>query len=212
MALIFFDFDGVLVDSLSANSEQFVAACHSIGIDSVNSSDDMSKLSEGNFYQGLLDMGISQEKVDQALKIYSEKIQSPDFHLPTYEPVFELLKKLAQEYPLYIVTSNVSFMVERVMGENGVHNVRDVLGIDKEPSKIKKFQKVMAQYPGEKTLFVSDTKGDILEAKEADIDVRIGVTWGWQKPWIVASGNPDYIFDDFQCLTAWFAGYLRATK
>ena len=55
-------------------------------------------------------------------------------------------------------------------------------------------------------------QGDILEAKEADIDVRIGVTWGWQKPWIVASGNPDYIFDDFQCLTAWFAGYLRATK
>ena len=38
----------------------------------------------------------------------------------------------------------------------------------------------MERYPGERTVFVSDTKGDMIESKEVGIDLRLAVTWGWQ--------------------------------
>ncbi|MDO4541322.1 MAG: HAD hydrolase-like protein [Bacillota bacterium] len=212
MALIFFDFDGVLVDSLAADTEEFKAACHSVGVDCIKSCDDMSRLSEGNFYQGLMDMGVPREKVSAVLDTYAKRIQDPDFHLDAHRPMMKLVKKLAKKYPLYIVTSNLSFMAESILEENGVKHVEDVLGADKEISKIKKFQKIKELYPGEKSVFVSDTKGDMLEAAEAGIDVRIGVTWGWQKPWVVASGEPDYLFCDFSALKAWFKGFLAGDK
>lgn len=212
MALIFFDYDGVVVDSLEVETQNFVSACHEVGIDAVNTSDDMAKLSEGNFYQGLMDWGVPQDKLKVAMDIYAQKKESPDFHVDAHKPIVKLLKKLTKHYPVYVVTSNTSNTVERIMAENGVEGIKEVLGAEKETSKILKLHKVMAQYPGEKTIFVGDTKGDMVEAAEAGIDVRIGVTWGWQKPWIVASGNPDYIFDDFSTLRAWFKGFMKVTK
>lgn len=213
MALIFFDYDGVLVDSLEVETKNFSAACHSVGIDAVNTTEDMAKLSEGNFYEGLKEKGVPQDKLLEAMEIYNaRKKEDADFHVEAHKPMIKLLKKLAKKYPLYIVTSNTSATVQRVLGEYGVDDVRGVLGADQETSKVKKLRSIMDQYPGEKTLFIGDTKGDMTEASAAGINVRIGVTWGWQQSWVVASGNPDYIFDDFKPLQAWFKGFLKGTK
>lgn len=213
MALIFFDYDGVLVDSLEVETKNFSAACHSVGIDVVNSTEDMAKLSEGNFYEGLSEKGVPLDKLLEAMEIYNtRKKEDANFHVDAHKPMIKLLKKLAKKYPLYIVTSNTSTTVQRVLEEYGVDNVRDVLGADKETSKVKKLCGIMEQYPGEKTLFVGDTKGDMTEAAAAGVDIRIGVTWGWQKPWVVASGQPDYIFDDYKPLKAWFKGFINGDK
>jgi len=61
----------------------------------------------------------------------------------------------------------------------GYQKSRGILGADEESSKEKKFQRIKSIYPGEKTYFVCDTMGDILEARNSGIDVIIGVGWGW---------------------------------
>ncbi|MEG2147803.1 MAG: HAD hydrolase-like protein [Clostridiales bacterium] len=212
MALIFFDFDGVLVDSLEVETKNFSESCYKVGVDVVNTSADMAKLSEGNFYQGLQALGVSKSKIDEIMVVYTETKKNPDFHVHAHAPMMDMLNKLTKEYPVYVITSNVSYTVERVLKENGVEGVREILGAEKEPSKITKIHKIAEQYPGEKTIFIGDTKGDMVESAEAGIDIRVGVTWGWQKPWVVASGNPDYIFDRFEDAISWFEGFMKSAK
>ncbi|MEG1821456.1 MAG: HAD hydrolase-like protein [Clostridiales bacterium] len=212
MALIFFDFDGVLVDSLEVETKNFSESCYKVGVDVVNTSADMAKLSEGNFYQGLQALGVSKSKIDEIMVVYTETKKNPDFHVHAHAPMMDMLNKLTKEYPVYVITSNVSYTVERVLKENGVEGVREILGAEKEPSKITKIHKIAEQYPSEKTIFIGDTKGDMVESAEAGIDIRVGVTWGWQKPWVVASGNPDYIFDRFEDAISWFEGFMKSAK
>ncbi|MEE0775903.1 MAG: HAD-IA family hydrolase [Bacillota bacterium] len=210
MSLLFFDYDGVIVDSLETETRYFVDACHQVGIEEINTSADMAELSLGNFYQGMLDRGIPEEKIDAAMKIYCKKDKDASYHLDTYPTMPELVRELAEKYPLYIVTSNVSASVKKVLDQNYVTGVKEIIGADVEKSKVKKFHRIMEQYPGERTVFVSDSKGDMIEGKEAGIDVRVAVTWGWQEPWVVASGNPDHIFDSPEGLRAWFRGFMTA--
>ncbi|MBQ4093092.1 MAG: HAD hydrolase-like protein, partial [Firmicutes bacterium] len=128
-----------------------------------------------------------------------------------FPEIFALLKKVSDHYPVYIITSTVSATVETRLKEFGVDGVKDVLGADKETSKAKKLRSIMAQYPGERTYFIGDTKGDMVESAEVGIDVRLGVTWGWQSPEVVLSGDPDYWFVEKSHLVAWFDGFMDAT-
>lgn len=212
MAVIFFDYDGVLVDSLDVEAKYFSEACHSYGVEGINTSEDMAKLSEGNFYEGMVAMGISAEKIDAVMKKYGEIKMDGRYQIPYHAPMMKLLRRLAKHFPLYIVTSNTSATVEKRMEELEIKGVREILGAEGEKSKVKKIRRIMEMHPGEKSLFIGDTKGDMVESKEAGVDIRLGVTWGWQEPWVVLSGNPDYYFDDFETIRVWFKGFLDATK
>ena len=43
MSLLFFDYDGVLVDSLETEAKYFVNACHQVGIEQINSAEFLSR-------------------------------------------------------------------------------------------------------------------------------------------------------------------------
>lgn len=208
MALIFFDYDGVMVDSLASETKYFVEACQKIGVNAVKTEADMAKLSEGNFYDELHHRGVSFDDIDKIMEIYADIKNDGRFLAEPFPEIFRLLKKISETYPVYIITSNVSDTVERRLEEYGIGSVKDVLGADKEPSKEVKLTKIMLQYPGERTIFVGDTKGDMLESAAVGIDLRLGVTWGWQSPEVVLEGAPDYWFNDRKHLVAWFEGFM----
>ena len=208
MALVFFDYDGVMVDSLAAEAKYFSEACQKIGVDAVKTEADMAKLSEGNFYDELHRRGVSLADIDKIMEIYASIKNDGRFLTKPFPEIFQLLKKVSEAYPVYIITSNVSATVEHRLGEFDITSVRDVLGADKEPSKEVKLTKIMSQYPGERTIFIGDTKGDMVEAAEVGSDLRLGVTWGWHSPEVVLAGAPDYWFNDRKHLIAWFDGFM----
>lgn len=210
MSLLFFDYDGVLVDSLETEAKYFVDACHDNGVYDVNSAQDLADFSTGNFYLGMMERGVSEKKIDEILALYAKKSEDPSYHLDVFPGMPQLFQELAEKYPVYLVTSNVTESVQKVLEANGITAVREILGADVEKSKVKKFHRIMEQYPGERTVFVSDTKGDMVESKEAGIDLRLAVTWGWQAPEVVASSDYDYIFDEVKDLSAWFRGFMDA--
>ena len=212
MALIFFDYDGVMVDSLETENKYFQEACQEVGVEGTKDASDMAKLSEGNFYENFHKRGVSMDDIAKIMKVYAEIKADGRYDTTPFPEIFGLLKKVSDNYPVYIVSSNVSATVEARLKEFGVENVKDVLGADKETSKEKKLRAVMAQYPGEKTLFIGDTKGDMVESAAVGIDVRIGVTWGWQSPEVVLSGDPDYWFHEKKHLVAWFDGFMDAAN
>lgn len=212
MALIFFDYDGVMVDSLETENAYFQEACQEVGVEGTKDAADMARLSEGNFYENFQKRGISSEEVANIMAVYGKIKTDGRYQTTPFPEIFDLLKKIGSRFPVYIITSNVSATVEERLREFGVDGVKAVLGADKETSKIKKLRSVMAEYPGELTLFVGDTKGDMTESAAAGVDIRLGVTWGWQRPEVVCAGNPDYVFHEREHLRAWFDGFLDALK
>lgn len=212
MALIFFDYDGVMVDSLEAENAYFREACQAVGVEGTNDAADMARLSEGNFYENFQKRGVAPEDIAKILKVYGNIKTDGRYETRPFPEIFGLLKQVSENFPVYIITSNVSATVEARLKEFGVNGVRGVLGAEKETDKVKKLCAVMAEYPGERTLFVGDTKGDMLESAAAGVDIRIGVTWGWQRPEVVCAGNPDYVFHEREHLIAWFDGFSDAVK
>ena len=208
MALIFFDYDGVMVDSLDAEAAYYIESCQEAGIDAVKDKADMALLSEGNFYKGLRERGLSDVDIKKINGIYATVKKSGRFPVTVFPEMFQLIQAVGTRFPVYVITSNVSETVETSLKEQGITAVREVLGADKETSKEKKLLSVMHQYPGERTLFLGDTKGDMVEAAAAGINLRLGVTWGWQSRGVVLAGNPDYYFDHISHLVAWFHGFL----
>ena len=210
MALIFFDYDGVMVDSLEAEAKYYVEACQELGVDVVKSAADMAHLSEGNFYDGMAARGVDRETLRKINEIYATVKSSNRFPIPAFPAMFDLLAEVSSRFPVYMITSNISATVENRLAECGITTVKEVLGADKETSKEKKLRTVMDKYPGERTLFVGDTKGDMLETAAVGINLRLAVTWGWQKPEVVLAGDPDYYFNEISHLVAWFHGFLRS--
>ncbi len=212
MALIFFDYDGVMVDSLDAEAKYYIESCQEFGVDAVKSKADMALLSEGNFYKGLQDRGLNNDDIKKINGIYATVKKDGRFPIPVFPEMFQLIQEVGACFPVYVITSNISETVENRLKEYGVTTVKEVLGADKETSKEKKILSVMDKYPGERTLFLGDTKGDMVESAAAGINLRLGVTWGWQRREVVLSGNPDYYFDAISHLVAWFHGFLDAQK
>lgn len=212
MALIFFDYDGVMVDSLDAEAKYYIESCREVGVDAVKNKADMALLSEGNFYKGLRDRGLSDDDIKKINDIYATVKKDGRFLTKAFPEMFQLIQEVGTNFPVYVITSNISETVENRLQEYGVTAVKEVLGADKETSKEKKILSVMDKYPGERTLFLGDTKGDMVESAAAGINLRLGVTWGWQHREVVLAGNPDYYFDTISHLVAWFHGFLDAQK
>ena len=208
MPLIFFDYDGVQADSLAVESKYFVAACQKVGIRGIDCPDDLARLSEGNFYEECAKGGISKADIDKALELYGQKLDDLEYHIEPFPLIMRLEAEVADRFPTYIITSNTSATVAEMLERQQVTGVREILGADVEVSKVKKIDRVRVQYPGEKMYFIGDTKGDILEARAAGVDVTIGVTWGWHAPEVVASAQPDYIFHDQPAFCAFMRGLM----
>lgn len=110
----------------------------------------------------------------------------------------EIIKSLAEEYPLIIISSTVSPVISQFLE---LHHLRryftKILGNDIEKSKVKKIQQVLEHYrasPNE-TVLITDTLGDIREANACSVR-SIAVTWGFHAHETLQQGNPYRIISD----------------
>jgi phosphoglycolate phosphatase len=206
MPLIFLDYDGVLVDSFKVEEKYFVKACEEAGIIGIHNGEDLSRLSEGNFYCECEKIGIRREQIDKAFELYEIIIKDEKCKIEAFPEVMEFVREISARFPVYIITSNLSPVVADMLNQWDIKGIRDILGADEESSKEKKFQRIKSIFPGEKTYFVCDTIGDILEAKNSGIDVIIGVGWGWHTPEKLAQAGPNYVFDKIEELQELFNG------
>lgn len=190
MALVMFDYDGVIVDSLNNFIENFSAACRAHGY--MASAQELIDFFDDNFYVSMLKKGIEETTINTILKNY-KKIQEPSLiDLQLFPGISEMLEKLAQSHQLFIITSNLSSATEAVLEKYNIHCVKGVIGAEKEKSKVKKIQHVRMLYPNSPAFYVGDTKGDMLEGREAGAS-PIAVTWGWHSEERLRQGKPEHV-------------------
>ncbi len=186
--LLQFDFDGVIVNTLDMILEVKKELNQEI------SKADYIKLFHGNIFKKI------EEKQNRA---YTNEDQNTFFNLygprllelkPT-ENIIDLIKRLSDKYELVIISSTINKPIEQFLIQHDIRNCfTEIYGADVHKSKIEKIKMSLDKnnFSPENSLYITDTLGDINEAKKAGVD-SIAVSWGFHDIETLALGNPRYI-------------------
>ncbi|MES3032157.1 MAG: HAD-IA family hydrolase [Patescibacteria group bacterium] len=171
MKLIIFDFDGVLVDTLIMTYEITKE------INPEMSLEDFRLLNNGNFLHSI-ENSLTIKNHPEFFERYKE--ESRELKIPP--SLKDLIYKLSKECTLAIVSSSLSSLIKDILDrEDAMPYFMDILGSDLHKSKVFKNKMLLEKYKVDPkdAVFITDTVGDILEARECGIK-SIAVTWGFQ--------------------------------
>ena len=201
---LIFDYDGVIVDSLHIFMKYFFKACDREGFSNINSKQVFLSLFEGNMFEKMMDKGMSKEQILRIMDFMKKELLKNQGKLQVFPGIKKTLKTLSKKNTLLIITSNDSIVVKRFLSSQNLDIFSDIYGSEKEPSKVKKIQRIKQQYHRNNVFYIGDTTGDIIEGKEAKVQT-IAVTWGWHDTEKLQKTSPAYILSEPQELLTLFA-------
>jgi len=201
--LFLFDFDGVIVDSLALYEETTRRCFEAIGKSITQNHGDFLDLFDENFYTAIHKRGVEIDEFTRAVQVIAPTIDYSG--VTAFDGLKPVLQTLKNDSNILIVSSNTQHAITAILSRikwNGCFD--EILGADFLLSKVKKIAHAIERWrtPQEKTFFVGDTTGDIVEAKEAGVRT-IAVTWGWHSRERLTKVNPDYLIDfprDLLCI------------
>ncbi|MBI5470513.1 HAD hydrolase-like protein [Candidatus Kaiserbacteria bacterium] len=185
--LIFFDFDGVIADSFALSFET------SLKVRPGTSEEEYRSAFEGNIYEWVRKIAHRASANIDFMTEYEREMHRIDFF-----EVENVIPELAVRYLLTIVSSTkTSFIQHFLEREKLSHCFSDILGADVHESKHQKIQDLLAKYSvaPEKSIMITDTTGDIREARMAGVD-SIGVSWGFHSTDTLAKAEPVVIVSE----------------
>ncbi|MGD0878969.1 MAG: HAD family hydrolase [Anaerolineales bacterium] len=197
MALIIFDFDGVLADTLNDLIQFGQEVCDELGISHVVKKDDLSNLESMSFaaFGRACEVpeDLIEEFIQRCLKRFAEKKSPPAI----FHGMRAVVRKLATGNTIAIITTNSSQNVKAFLNEHGLDEyIRAVYGIDIPGSKAQKISLARKQFSAdtkrEPVILVGDSLSDMRAAKEASV-TSIAVTWGHQNLEHLQRGYPDHV-------------------
>jgi len=204
------DHDGVVVDSLDIFMSAFLAACRRLGLPQIATTDDALALFEGNFYEGMRDVGADDDQIREAMLRTSGALRVAMPALRPFPLMPEVVGELAEARRLVIVSSNASDVVDLFLRRHGIAGVAEVAGAESGRSKAAKIEGLLALHPGQDVYwFVGDTAGDMREARLAGA-TPLGVAWGWHPPEVLLEAGAERIADTPADLLAIVAPELAA--
>jgi phosphoglycolate phosphatase len=193
--LFLFDFDGVLADSLDLYSEAVRRCLERIGTPIVKTREDYLALFEGNFYESMAARGVDLAAFAQAAE---EILPGIDYGaMKPFDGLIPVLDALQKDHLLAVISSNGSLTIHRMIKRFGFDPYFDeILGSDFLFSKKEKIDHALAKYsiPPERTFYIGDTTGDIMEARAAGVRT-VAVTWGWHSRERLAAAHPDFLVE-----------------
>ena len=194
MAVLLFDFDGVIADTLPGEIKYFLPICKEMGL-GISSAQDLKDLCNDNVFSSIQKLGISLPLYFEAYNKFYETLNKKKYIAKPYPGMIEFLKETTLKNAVYIVTSNLYKFPADMFSKYDITGIKGILSGDMESSKTKKINSIKEQYPNEKICFITDTKGDVLEARKSTADVIIAVTWGWHSKEVLETANADIMID-----------------
>lgn len=191
MAILIFDYDGVIVDSLGVYSKLLPSLCKKYGYPQISTKDDFLSLFNNNLYESLEIKGVPKEiiiKIIDNIKLDSNEQKK----LKLFRGIKEMLNQLSKNNQMFIITNSITSVVYENLKFNNINYFEDVFGADKETSKVRKIEKIKSKYGNHEYFYIGDTIGDMIEGKKAGVKV-IAVTWGWHSEDSLKKENPNFI-------------------
>lgn len=197
MALIIFDYDGVLADTLDDLLQFGQEACNQLGVKHVVTKDDLNNLEVMSFATCGRACEVPQSLVDEFVEIclnfFAEKKSPPAI----FTGLGGVIRHLAVNHRIAIVTTNSSQNASSFLVKHDLDGlIHAVYGVDLPGSKAQKIamarDRRWVDTKKESVFMVGDSLSDIYAAKEASAS-SIAVTWGHQSLQYLLRGNPDYV-------------------
>lgn len=195
MALVIFDYDGVLADTLDDLIRFGQEACNRLGVKHVATKEDLSNLEVMSFSTFGRACEVPEHLVDEfveiSLNLFAEKESPPAI----FAGLSEVIQHLSANHKIAIVTTNSSQNVHAFLAQHGLDSlVHAVYGVDTPGSKAQKISIARERFAknGEAVFMIGDSLSDVRAAKEAGV-TSIAVTWGHQSVEMLLRGDPDYV-------------------
>lgn len=182
--IIIFDFDGVIADSFHVAFQVSQLARPAL------TEDRYQAMFNTNIYDAKHTDSVVNE-IDFFTE-YGKRFQT----LGIDSEVKKSVIKLRKQFPLYIVSSTTNSIIYDYLTRHDIRNCfEDILGYDVEKSKTKKFNMLFKAngYTPENAAFLTDTAGDIAEARKSKINFIVGILGGYQNKQTLQAGQPDAI-------------------
>ncbi|NWG07074.1 MAG: HAD family hydrolase [Chloroflexi bacterium] len=203
MALVIFDYDGVLADTLDDLIQFGQEACNQLGINHTVTKDDLSNLEIMSFATYGRACEVPEHLIDEfvkiSLRLFAEKETPPAI----FDGMSEVIKHLSSKHKIAIVTINSSQNVRAFLIKHGLESlVHAVYGVDTAGTKAQKISLARERFVenGEVVFMIGDSLSDVRAAKEAGV-ISIAVTWGHQSLETMLRGKPDFVVNSPHELT-----------
>lgn len=195
MALIIFDYDGVLADTLDDLVHFGQEACNQLGIHHLVTKDDLGNLEVMSFatYGRACEVPehLINEFVKISLNLFAEKEAPPAI----FAGLEEVIRHFSPSHKIAVVTTNTSQNVHAFLAKHGLDECIDaVYGVDSPGSKAQKISMAQSRLikQQEPVFMIGDSLSDVRAAKEAGV-TSIAVTWGHQSLETLQRGEPDHV-------------------
>ena len=193
--LFIFDFDGVIVDSLSLYEKSVNVCLETIKLSPIGSREEFLSLFDDNFYEAIARRGVD---VRAFTKVATSIAPTLDYDsVRPFPELIPVLKKLRKGKRFVIISSNSARAIRLILKRHGLERCfDDILGYEFMLGKSEKILHAMKAFgtERERSYYIGDTKVDIKEARSAGVKT-IGVTWGWHPRERLAEAGPDYLID-----------------
>jgi len=199
-AVLIFDYDGVIVDSLDIFMKLFINACKENGWKEISSKQEFLSLFNRNMYEKMIELGMTKQDIlSIVLKVKKGLLNNLE-NLLLFPNIKKTLIDLSNQHTLCISTSNETSIVKNFLKLNQIFCFNQIYGSDINHSKTKKIEMIKKRYPAENYAYIGDTIGDIEEGKKANV-ITIAATWGWHSKENLQQSNPDYLIDSIEELS-----------
>ncbi len=202
--IILFDLDGVIADSWKGFFATSCKLMDTLGLQHLNKPEIVLKMFEGNFILNLLKAISPKVLTRDLLHQLSSDLQKVMIASTPYQGIQQALYTLATQHKLFLVTSNDTEAAKIFLKKYDLNCFEQVLGADKEPSKVKKIQTIQQQYPEHTLYYIGDTLGDLLEAEAAKA-IPVAAGWGWHDRATLMKGEPAHYLYQPDDLPNYFA-------
>jgi len=202
MALILFDFDGVLADTLGDLLQFGQEACDELGVKHVATTDDLNSLEIMSFATYGRQLEVPEYLVDEFVRRCLEKFGRKKSPPAIFKGLDEVVRKLSASNVIGIITGNSSQNVRAFLAEHGLSgHVRGIFGVDSPGSKAEKISQAQSQFTvaGEAVFMVGDSASDIHAARAASVN-SIAVSWGHQSTETLIRAKPDFLVQSPEAL------------
>jgi len=148
---------------------------------------------KSNFYTAMRQKGASKKEMDNIREYALKELREKELNI--HHGIKSIIKKLSQTHNLAVISSNYDEIMKKNLKKHGIlEDFNFILGVEEGESKRKKIKALLKKAKASKTeaVFITDTVGDIIEAKSEHIKT-MAVTWGFHKADLLKKAHPDFI-------------------
>ncbi len=190
--VLLFDFDGVIVDTLDIFYNLHHESNPNFTVE------EFKDLFNGNPHASIKEAVRQGRFVLRPLVEFFEKYAEVLYTRTPFIGIQDALVEFSDTYINVIISSTPSAPIGTYLEKFGMRGYFDsIRGYDVSPSKTEKIKMVIKTNGLEPrdALFITDTLGDIIEARNAGVSA-VGVTWGYHAKDKLMEGNPFQCVDD----------------